>query len=330
MTLPSVERVTRCPCAGAALEPPAYAATIDGVRFGVRACPRCRRKVLDPRPREDALASWYDAGYFGAGEGKFVGPVEGIVGWYRDRRAREAAELFEWERTSKGGPPRVLDIGCGSGRFLAALCARGFECHGTELSTETSRRAAALPGLRLHVGPVRPDTYPEGSFELVSLWHVLEHLPDPDSMLRNCWRWLTEGGRLLFALPNIDSWQARLFRSRWFHLDPPRHLFHFGPGSLRGALAAAGFRIERLGHLSWEQSLYGVLQSSLNALGFPRDDLYEALKGGRRFGYAVRDYAEASLAAIGILPAAALTLTEAAFRCGGTLEGMAVKEVRPG
>jgi SAM-dependent methyltransferase len=322
---PLLVRVTRCPADGGELLPAAFSATLDGVAYGMRRCPRCHRGVLDPRPDAEALASWYGPGYFGSGSGKFVLPIEAFVEWFRGRRARQAAALLE-----RGPAPhrsrRILDVGCGSGQFLAALVERGYECHGTELSQETARRAAAVPGLRLHVGPVAPDSYPAGQFDLVSVWHVLEHLEDPDAMLRRCAGWLRSGGWLMLAVPNIDSWQARLYRGSWFHFDPPRHLFHFGPRSLETALTAAGYRVTRMRLLSWEQNLYGVLQSALNALGFPRDDFYEALKGNRRLGSEPRDFLQAALLAVGLLPAAAFCIAEAAARSGGTIECVAIKE----
>ena len=78
-------------------------------------------------------------------------------------------------------------------------------------------------------------------------------------------------------------------------------------------------------HLSWEQNLYGVLQSGLNSLGYPRDDLYETLKGNRPLGSAPRDAAEVLLAALGALPAVLFTIAEAAFRHGGTIECVAIR-----
>lgn len=294
--------------------------------YGVRECPRCHRRALDPRPAPATLAHWYGPSYFGASTRKFIGPVEAFVDLFRDGRAREAAGLLAKGPAPSGERPRVLDVGCGSGLFLAALAKRGIECHGTEFSDETARRARALPGLRIHAGPIDADTYAAGSFDLISVWHVLEHLGDPDELLRYAARWLRPGGTLMVAVPNIDSWQARLFRGAWFHLDPPRHFFHFGPRSLGAALQAAGFRVERMRHLSWEQNLYGVIQSALNSLGFPRDDLYETLKGNRPLLSAARDAIEVPLAAALFLPAVVFTAGEAALRHGGTIECVAIRK----
>jgi len=272
--------------------------------------------LLDPRPSDGAIPDHYDEEYYGAGPRKFVPAVERVVEWFRDDRARLAARFLS-------EPGRVLDVGCGSGQYLARLARMGHACYGTELSAETGKRASQIPGLKLHFGQLEGGAFSPASFDLVSIWHVLEHLPDPDAVLRFCHGWLREGGALLVAVPNIDSWQARLFRGSWFHIDPPRHLHHFNRRSLRAALEISGFRIERMNTLSLEQNLYGVLQSALNAVGFPRDEFYEVLKGNRSIVRSPRLRLQALLL-MALAPAAILFATlEAVFGRGGTLECVA-------
>jgi len=277
--------------------------------------------LLDPRPRSEAIASCYDDDYYGVGARKFIPAIERVVDRFREGRARLACRLLR--EMGQEGRGRVLDIGCGSGQFLARLVRSGHECHGTELSAETGRRAGQVPGLRLHFGELERDRFPVGSFDLISIWHVLEHLPEPDRILGFCHDWLSDGGALMVAVPNIDSMQARLFGGAWFHLDPPRHLHHFGRASLERALSDAGFRIERMQTLSWEQNVYGVAQSALNAMGFPRDEYYEVLKRNRSLRDSPRLALELALMAA-VLPAAFLfALLEASLGRGGTLECVA-------
>jgi len=277
--------------------------------------------LLDPCPGPGMIQEAYDEEYYGAGARKFVPAIERFVDAFRDRRAILAARLLRAGGVTASA--RVLDIGCGSGQFLARLGSMGHECHGTELSAETGARAAKIPGLKLQFGALAPETYPPGFFDLISIWHVLEHLPDPDSVLRLCHGWLREGGALLLAVPNADSWQARLFAGSWFHLDPPRHLYHFNRQSLVAALAQSGFRIEQVRTLSWEQNVYGILQSALNALGFPRDEFYEVLKGNRPITARLRLPVEGLLLLL-LSPAALLfAALEGLFGGGGTLEVVA-------
>ena len=277
--------------------------------------------LLDPRPGPGTIREAYDEEYYGAGARKFLPPIERVVDAFRDGRAVLASRLLRSAGTTGSG--RVLDIGCGSGQFLARVARMGHECHGTELSAESGARAARIPGLTLHFGELTPGSFPPGFFDLISIWHVLEHLPDPDSVLRLCHGWLREGGVLLLAVPNIDSWQARLFAGSWFHLDPPRHLCHFNGRSLTAALSSSGFRIERMRTVSWEQNVYGILQSALNALGFPRDEFYGVLKGNRPITAEARLPIEALVLLVLALPALLFAALEGLFGSGGTLEVVA-------
>jgi SAM-dependent methyltransferase len=287
----------------------------NGTRFAVRPCLSCERGLLDPVPPPGHLLAAYDEAYYGRGARKFVEPIQSGIGWFRRWRARHALRFLG----GAGGPRRALDIGCGDGEFLGVLRELGWECHGTELTEVTARRAAAVPGLSIRAGALTSDAYPRGRFDLVSLWHVLEHLPDPDQTLRDCAGWLAEGGLLLVAVPNLDSWQSRFFRGSWFHLDPPFHLHHFAPRSLSRALAAAGFEVVDTRHLSWQYNPYGVVQSLLNALGFPRDELYEVLKGKRPL-FRPGALAQGLVAALALPPALAMTVLEAVAGRGGTIE----------
>ena len=323
MSESNLVRIEACPCGSRDLGPRSRSFPLDGAVLGLRRCRVCGRLLLDPRPAPRALPEAYRESYYGAGERKFVPAIERVVDWFRDGRARLA------ERLLGGSRGRVLDIGCGSGQFLARLIARGHEGHGTELSEATGARAAQVPGLRLRFGLLDVGSFPPGSFDLISIWHVLEHLPDPDLVLGLCHGWLREGGALLLAVPNADSWQAKLFQGSWFHLDPPRHLYHFNRRALVAAITRAGFRVERLTTLSWEQNLYGVLQSALNALGFPRDEFYEVLKGNRSITSSPRLPFEALLLVL-LAPLAILfTALEAMFGRGGTLECVARRSTPP-
>jgi 2-polyprenyl-3-methyl-5-hydroxy-6-metoxy-1,4-benzoquinol methylase len=306
-----------CPCGGTALGPSAYATARGGERFGLRPCLRCGRLVLDPPPDDAALTAAYDRAYYGIGARKFLQPIESGLDRFRGGRARRLDALVP---EAAGRRRRVLDIGCGDGGFLAALAARGWDCHGSELSPLTAQRAAARTGLPIRTGALASDAFAPGSLDAVSIWHVLEHLRDPDGVLADCARWLAPGGLLLVAVPNVASWQARAFAGHWFHLDPPFHLHHFDPSSLARTLADAGFEVAAVNHFCWQYNPYGVLQSLLNALGFPRDELYDVLKGNHTAWDSPSRLAQALLAGCALPAALVWSLLEAVAGAGGTID----------
>jgi SAM-dependent methyltransferase len=278
-------------------------------------CDCCGTARLSPPADELTLADAYAAEYYGRAPTKFQGPVGHLFGRMQRRRARRVARLFPARGT-------VLDVGCGSGDFLVAMSALGFEAVGTERTVRIARRVAASTGIRVYAGDLLRLDLPADAFDLVTFWHVLEHLEDPLATLRRVHELLRPGGRVLVAVPILDSWQARLFRSHWFHHDPPRHLWAFGRRSLDALLRQSGFCSVTCRTLSLVQNPYGVLQSVLNTLGFPRDRAYDLLKGVGRGGWVARGI-DATLLGLLAGPSLAFALGEAAAGSGAMAEVVA-------
>jgi 2-polyprenyl-3-methyl-5-hydroxy-6-metoxy-1,4-benzoquinol methylase len=162
-----------------------------------------------------------------------------------------------------GSPGRILDVGCGKGLLLKGLRDCGWEVVGTELSEVASLRAREA-GIQVHNRAVEEIPFDPGSFDVVTLYHCLEHLANPRETLAHLHRLLRPGGWLVVEVPNVGSWYARVFRSDWFHLDVPRHFYHFTPGTLRRMLEAAGFRIKRERTVNLQYDSFGAVQSLLN------------------------------------------------------------------
>jgi 2-polyprenyl-3-methyl-5-hydroxy-6-metoxy-1,4-benzoquinol methylase len=138
---------------------------------------------------------------------------------------------------------RALDIGCGSGGYLAFLARLGWSCSGVEPGARSRTYAREVLGLDVEAGPLAACRYPSRHFDVVTMWHVLEHLSDPLGTLREIRRILKPDGRLLLRTPNVESLEARVFRGDWYGLDPPRHLFLYSPRTLRPLLERHGFHV---------------------------------------------------------------------------------------
>jgi SAM-dependent methyltransferase len=145
----------------------------------------------------------------------------------------------------RGG--RALDVGCGSGTWLLKMRILGWEVEGVELS-EAACAAARSAGLHVHQGQLADAGLPAASFDVVRIWHTLEHVPDPALVLREAARLLRPGGLLLVGVPNAGGWLARAFGSYWFDLDVPRHLWHFTERDLRRLVEDAGLRVGHIGY----------------------------------------------------------------------------------
>jgi 2-polyprenyl-3-methyl-5-hydroxy-6-metoxy-1,4-benzoquinol methylase len=135
----------------------------------------------------------------------------------------------------------LLDVGCGSGEWLAFMRDLGWQVEGVDFD-ENAVRVAKQKGLNVHCGALELQNYPDAKFDAVTLNHVIEHVPDPIGILSECARILKPSGKIVVFTPNSSSLGHRVFKHNWRGLEPPRHLHLFSTQSLPFLLARAGFR----------------------------------------------------------------------------------------
>ena len=142
------------------------------------------------------------------------------------------------------GEGRLLDFGCGGGKYVAQMAAAGWNAEGLDLSPDAVREAEES-GLTIHLGTLPGADLPPASYDLVTLWHAIEHVPGPKATLEAIRPLICPGGRLVVVCPRLDSIPARWFGPLWYGLDLPRHLTHFTRATLGRHVEAAGFAVER-------------------------------------------------------------------------------------
>lgn len=171
---------------------------------------------------------------------------------------------------------RLLDYGCGNGAFAAYMASLGYESVGLEpFSLGAPTREKNLTLIR---APLADAGRELGVFDVITMWHVLEHVPDPREVLRKLLVHLAPKGTLVVSVPNFESWQSSLFGGRWFHLDPPRHLVHFDAASLRRCLSEVGMDVIGETRFLPEYGSSGWVQSALNTVLPHKNFLYEIAK----------------------------------------------------
>ncbi len=250
----------------------------------------------------------------------------GAYGPGRPRLSRAAAPLlaaFDRRRLGLIDRPgaRLLDVGAGRGRFVAAARAAGYPADGIEPSRRGVLAAREEYGVGLRREALDDAAVAPGSLGAITVWHVLEHLEDPAQALATLTGWLEPGGVLLVGVPNLASLQARIGGPRWFHLDVPRHRTHFTARGIELAVAAAGLETLRTTHLLAEHNPFGMWQSILNRLTRRPSYLYNLLK--RNAPVASRDL-PITLLGLALLPAAVLLeLGAGLVRRGGTVAVLA-------
>jgi SAM-dependent methyltransferase len=283
-------------------------------------CKRCGVSYTFPRPNLMDLEKHYSETYYGPKNVKFMQAFEHLIGWITSRRAQKIHRLA-------APNSRILEIGCGRGLLLKHLAQLGHECHGSERSELAAQRARSTVGLRIYTAPLEQCGLEPHSFDLVILWHVLEHLEEPEQSLAHVNHLLKPGGRLLLEVPNYTSLQSRYSREHWFHLDLDRHLYHFSQEGLKRLLGKTRFQIKEMGSFSWEQCPFGALQSSLNFLGFPTQLFYRLLKKEIALPW---DEKTLQFLMAGLLagPATGFSLVEALLGKGGVIRVLAQSQSR--
>jgi 2-polyprenyl-3-methyl-5-hydroxy-6-metoxy-1,4-benzoquinol methylase len=127
---------------------------------------------------------------------------------------------------------RLLEVGCGSGEMLQWLGERGWQVEGLDFDPQALQNAIAK-NLKVYLGNLESQGLPSNSYDAIVMNHVIEHVPNPVALMQECYRLLKPGGTLVSVTPNNRSLGHSIFKSSWFHLDPPRHLLLFTPSALK-------------------------------------------------------------------------------------------------
>jgi SAM-dependent methyltransferase len=286
---------------------------LTGDSFQVIACSGCGVAYTSPRPT--SADRYYPQRY------RAYGPLlTRILGaFYRMRVARWAA----WKRD--GGS--VLEVGCGLGLMLAAFSQHGWRATGIERNAEVIARIHPMPGVEITTRAVE-ELPLEARFDLIVMFHVLEHIGDPVQLLRGCARRLAPGGRLIVNVPNFGSWQARFAGPKWLHLDVPRHLVHYTPKTLAATFERAGLKASEFRFVSIEHDPYGWVESASNRLtsrlAGRSNTLTRFLMGIDRFGPGVA--LSMVIGAVLAVPAFVFSCLSWAFGSGAVMEATAISD----
>lgn len=231
--------------------------------FALARCPLCGLAGTSPRLDERAMAAYYLPSY----------PAHRTPpqprGWRGRLGARVDAARFSltvrmgaFAPLLRRAPGSLLDVGCGRGELASWFAGRGWRAFGVEPGEEAAEHAAAT-GVETHHGTLEDAPFEAGSFDAILFNHSLEHIPEPEAALRQACALLAPDGLLVISVPNFGCWQRRVFGSRWFHLDLPRHLQHFDRDSLSAMLTRNGFEIASVRTSSSMAGIVGSVQYAL-------------------------------------------------------------------
>jgi 2-polyprenyl-3-methyl-5-hydroxy-6-metoxy-1,4-benzoquinol methylase len=198
--------------------------------FVIVACENCGFKFTNPRPNEASIGTYYESEEYISHSNTNKGIISKAYKVVRSMTIRQKVDLVN--RISEKG--RLLDYGCGTGHFLTACQKEGWTINGVEPSQNARNTASELTGVAIM--PSLETSLLPYQFEVVTLWHVLEHIHSLQETFAQLVQLTRPQGKIIIAVPNADSLDAKEYKENWAAYDVPRHLYHFNQQTMKRLL----------------------------------------------------------------------------------------------
>lgn len=239
---------------------------ITGEKFPILKCEGCGLHFTANLPSQSDMGRYYKSDDYISHSDTRQGLVNQVYHFVREYMlARKLSILKKYTGKETG---RLLDIGAGTGYFLNYARQKGWSVSGTEKDPDARNMAFEKWGIK-----ILPETdlfHPSGEFfDAITLWHVMEHLPDLDAHWKGISSKLTPEGALIIALPNPESTDAKHYGPFWAAWDVPRHLWHFNPAQVRQLAGKHGFRVEAMHRMPFDAFYISMMSEKYRKRSFP-------------------------------------------------------------
>lgn len=256
-----MKTVTNCPICGASSFNEVFKAPYfrgDGELFKIQECNSCRLWFTSPRPEDHDLGAYYETGEYISHNNKKEGLMDYLYHGVRDYSLKKKLSLINKVNGNNG---RLLDYGAGTGHFLKTAKANGWQVTGVEPSEEARNVAHNTHQLSL----VSPEQFEanEGAYDVITLWHVLEHLPNLQEHISKFQKALNRGGALIIAVPNHESWDSQKYGKNWAALDVPLHLYHFKKRNIQQLAEMNNLKLERVKNMPFDSFYVSMLSEKI-------------------------------------------------------------------
>jgi SAM-dependent methyltransferase len=236
---------------------------LTGETFSLYKCDSCGLISTSPAPAVDEIGRYYQSANYISHSSKAGTPFELLYQTVRNFTTKSKAKLVQ--RLAKG--KNILDIGCATGEFLIACKQKGFKVFGVEPNEKA--REIALENHNLVINDLAfLDEAASNSFDIITMWHVLEHVHDINKRMEQVFRLLRDDGTAIIALPNYESHDAVYYKESWAAYDVPRHLFHFNKSSFETLAQNNGFQVREILPMEFDSYYVSLLSEKyLNGKG---------------------------------------------------------------
>lgn len=227
--------------------------------FVIQQCENCGFKFTNPRPDAESIGKYYESEEYISHSNTNKGIINKAYQVVRSIAVKEKLELVN-RLASKGA---ILDYGCGTGFFLGACQKDGWQAEGFEPNETANKQAAETLGKP--VEKVSLDKFAKESFEIITMWHVLEHVHTLNETFQKLLSLLKPGGVMLVAVPNSDSLDARKYGENWAAYDVPRHLYHFNQATMKRFLKKHKLTLEETKPMKYDAYYVSMLSEKYKA-----------------------------------------------------------------
>ena len=222
--------------------------------FNIVECNECGFLFTNPRPVESDAAQYYESEEYLSHNQEQKSLLNLMYKVVKSFTIKNKAFLIAKNSKDK----KILDIGCGTGDFLNVLQKRGYDVIGVEPNKMARESAQAQYGLNIH-STISNDSIKENSVDIITMWHVLEHVYMLNESLMRIKKSLTNNGTLIVALPNPDSYDAKHYKRFWAAYDLPRHLYHFRKENVQILFEKYGFELQKIKPMIFDAFYVGIL-----------------------------------------------------------------------
>ena len=259
--MPDFIHYTHCPVCGSADIKDILSAkdhTVSAEKFSIAECSGCSLRFTQDAPDAAHMAPYYKSEDYISHSNTSKGLINGLYQSVRKRTLRKKRKLAERITGTNAG--QLLDMGSGTGAFVNEMTRHGWQVTGLEPNADA--RALAKQLYRAELKDIDQFNHlPVESFDVITLWHVLEHVHELSSYVRQLKTLLKDKGRLFIAVPNYTAKEAGIYKEYWAAYDVPRHLYHFSPRSMQVLMERSGLRILEYKPM-WYDSFYISMLSS--------------------------------------------------------------------
>jgi len=215
--------------------------TVSRETFNIVKCEQCSFKFTNPRPEEDIIGRYYKSENYVSHSNTNKGFINSTYQTVRKYTLLKKLQLIS--KFYKTG--YILDIGCGTGEFLNTCKNAKWKTLGIE--PDIDARTMAIQNHSLDVREESEiEKLPDSSFDIITMWHVLEHVPKLNKRVEDLKRLIKPNGIIIIAVPNSDSLDAKIYKENWAAYDVPRHLYHFNPNDINLLFKNHGLKMFRI------------------------------------------------------------------------------------